>query len=129
MDIEVVNLLDDCIELLKDACMIDETTFTLNNDEVRKICRLAREEMLTQPMLVEVSAPVVIVGDIHGQFADLLRIFKRMGSPERCSYIFLGDYVDRGPRSLEVMCLLLAFKARYQDRVSQPRVYMTLAVH
>jgi serine/threonine-protein phosphatase PP1 catalytic subunit len=51
-------------------------------------------------MLIKIEAPLKIVGDIHGQFSDLIKIFKKNGFPPESKYLFLGDYVDRGKQSL-----------------------------
>lgn len=68
--------------------------------------------------MVNVRTPVNICGDVHGQFYDLLELFKIGGSIPFTNYLFLGDYVDRGYYSIETVCLLLALKVRYKDRLT-----------
>nr|CAD7194008.1 unnamed protein product [Timema douglasi] len=63
--------------------------------QIRQLCLVTREIFLEQPMLLELEAPVNIVGDIHGQYEDLLRHFDKLGYPPDANYLFLGDYVDR----------------------------------
>ncbi|XP_076448883.1 uncharacterized protein LOC143285462 [Babylonia areolata] len=87
----------------------------LPESQIRQLCQLSRAIFLEQPMLVELEAPVNICGDIHGQYDDLLRHFDMCGYPPQCNYLFLGDYVDRGKRSLETICLVLAYKIRYPN--------------
>lgn len=72
-----------------------------------------------QPNLLFLTGEFTIVGDIHGNIRDLLRIFCRVpeGYPPNQRYIFLGDYVDRGEFSTEVIVFLYALMAKYPDHV------------
>lgn len=70
---------------------------------------------MNQPTLLRLQAPIKVVGDVHGQFNDLLRILKLSGVPSDTNYLFLGDYVDRGKNSLETILLLLCYKIKYKD--------------
>ena len=47
-------------------------------------------------MLLEISAPLTVGSDIHGQYFDLLRFMNNADIPPNTNYLFLGDYVDRG---------------------------------
>ncbi|KAK5940602.1 type 1 serine/threonine-protein phosphatase catalytic subunit glc7 [Knufia obscura] len=69
--------------------------------EIRYLCTRAREIFISQPILLELEAPIKIV-----------RI-RRL--PPEANYLFLGDYVDRGKQSLETICLLLAYKIKYPE--------------
>ncbi|KAF8382150.1 hypothetical protein PRIPAC_71292 [Pristionchus pacificus] len=88
-------------------------TTQVSAGEIAYICRLAHKLFLEQPSLIEIEAPVKICGDVHGQFADLLRLFNKTGFPPSSNYLFLGDYVDRGKHNLETILLLLGYKLRY----------------
>jgi len=48
-----------------------------------------------EPNLIKIPEPVVVVGDIHGQYYDLVHMLNKAGDPEQLNYFFLGDYVDR----------------------------------
>ncbi|KAH0459335.1 hypothetical protein IEQ34_012149 [Dendrobium chrysotoxum] len=89
----------------------------LSELEIRQLCVEAKQVFLSQPNLLEIQAPIKICGDIHGQFIDLLRIFECGGFPPSSTYLFLGDYVDRGKQSLETICLLLAYKIKYPNKI------------
>jgi len=91
---------------------------TIKESEVKLICQMAIEVFKKDDSLVDVSSPVYVCGDIHGQYYDLCRIFNCCGSPPSSSYLFLGDYVDRGKQSLEVICLLLIYKIKYPSKIT-----------
>jgi hypothetical protein len=100
--------------------------YVCTDAELLIMCKLCLERrMWTTSSLVPLKAPLKIFGDLHGQFGDLQRFFAAFGSPnaytgdvDYCSYLFLGDYVDRGKHSLEVVALLLALKICHPSRVT-----------
>lgn len=74
---------------------------------------LQAKEILTKESNVqEVRCPVTVCGDVHGQFHDLMELFKIGGKSPDTNYLFMGDYVDRGYYSVETVTLLVALKVR-----------------
>ncbi|KAI5160709.1 serine/threonine-protein phosphatase PPG1 [Nematocida ausubeli] len=85
----------------------------LTNSDIFEICRQAIEIFVEEPFMLELSSEIVVVGDIHGQFFDLLNILKVPSD----KYLFLGDFVDRGANSVETIVLLLYMKIKHPDSV------------
>ncbi|CAI5446412.1 unnamed protein product [Caenorhabditis angaria] len=89
----------------------------ITEQEVKSLCAKAREILAEEGNVQVIDSPVTICGDIHGQFYDLMELFKVGGAVPNTNYLFLGDFVDRGFYSVETFLLLLALKARYPDRM------------
>ncbi|KAI9493282.1 putative serine/threonine protein phosphatase [Zychaea mexicana] len=105
---------DACIESIK-ACKY------LPENDMRQLCNKLKEILAEESTVVPVRAPVTLCGDIHGQFYDLLKLFEVGGDLPETSYIFMGDFVDRGRYSLETLTLLLLLKVKYPDRITLTR--------
>lgn len=81
-----------------------------------KIIKIGTDIFKKEPNLVKIPEPVVVVGDIHGQYYDLVHMLNKAGDPSKLNYLFLGDYVDRGIFGLECMMLLTAIKINYPKK-------------
>lgn len=90
----------------------------LTEAQVKVLCDKAKEIFVKESNVREVLSPVTVCGDIHGQMYDLLELFRIGGRPPDTNYLFMGDYVDRGYYSVEVISLLVALKVRYPDRIT-----------
>lgn len=102
---------DEWIETLKKCQFLPER-------DIKRLCEKVKELLMEESNVQPVSSPVTICGDIHGQFYDLLKLFKVGGELPDTNYIFMGDFVDRGYYSLETFSLLMALKARYPSKIT-----------
>ena len=89
----------------------------LSEDELKYLCIKSMEIFMQESSFLELTAPIIIFSDIHGQYRDLIRLFDFGGSPQKKQYLFLGDYVDRGKNSIECISLLLAYKVKYPKNI------------
>jgi len=90
----------------------------LQERDLKKLCSHVRSILVEESNIHPVNSPVTVCGDIHGQFHDLLELFKTGGELPHTQYIFMGDFVDRGHHSLETLTYLLLMKAKYPDRIT-----------
>lgn len=79
---------DEWIEQLKGGMCIAEM-------DLKRLCYHVKNLLMEEANVQPVAAPVTICGDIHGQFYDLLELFRTGGDLPGTNYIFMGDFVDR----------------------------------
>jgi len=88
-------------------------------DTLMLLANAACKLLASQPPLVAASTPCRVFGDLHGQLRDLLLFFHAYGMPGKdgTTFVFNGDFVDRGRHQLELVGLLLALKVMLPDKV------------
>lgn len=99
------------ISLLNDCQVPDEK-------DLFPLFEKATEILQHESNIKELSSPITVCGDIHGQFFDLQELFRVGGECPDTNYIFLGDYVDRGYHSVETFLLLLCLFVKYPYRIT-----------
>lgn len=93
-----------------------QTNAEFESDEtIVNIIKASRNIFEKEKSLLKLYGDYIVVGDIHGNVDDLLRVFEKCGYPPETNYLFLGDYVDRGSHSIEVIILLLCLKVLYPN--------------
>lgn len=103
--------LDQWIEQLNDCKQLSE-------NQVKTLTDKAKEILSKESNVQDVRCPVTVCGDVHGQFHDLMELFRIGGKSPDTNYLFMGDYVDRGYYSVETVTLLVALKVRYPERIT-----------
>jgi protein phosphatase len=93
------------------------STDSIDCQVIRRLIRCATMGFQASPSVLRLRGAFVVVGDIHGNLDDLLRIFERHGYPPDQRYLFLGDFIDRGTHSLEVLLLIYALFVKYPSHV------------
>ena len=90
----------------------------LTNDQTMLILNKAMKVFKKEPNLLKLDKmPINVVGDVHGQFYDVVKLFEVGGEVSNTNYLFLGDYVDRGVYSVETLLYLYVLKINYPDRI------------
>lgn len=93
----------------------------ITKELIMTLCDKVKQLFKNDQPLVTVNFPCAIIGDLHGNIYDLVRIISKYGMPIAVEYIFLGDYVDRGQFSLETLVFILLLKWRFPRKVHMIR--------
>ncbi|VDP89135.1 unnamed protein product [Echinostoma caproni] len=111
--------IDSIISRLTDRQVIRGNMAHLKQEEVAFLAHYTTSLLMKDPVCLDIklNRPIYIVGDLYGQHGKLVQIFEALGHPSKQRYLFLGNYVNRGSRSLELVSLLFAYKLRYPENV------------
>jgi hypothetical protein len=97
--------LDECIERLKRRELLAESV-------IEAICAKTKELLMKESNVVHIKAPVTVVGDIHGQFFDMMEIFEIGGNVPDTNYLFLGEWQSSTLRTSAKSSTLWLFLSR-----------------
>jgi len=87
----------------------------MTREETKELLNEVEKRFAEEPNLIQLeSARVIFVGDTHGDFEATEKIVHRYLKPGN-KLVFLGDYVDRGPASVENVNFLLQQKIEHPD--------------
>jgi diadenosine tetraphosphatase ApaH/serine/threonine PP2A family protein phosphatase len=70
-----------------------------------------------EPNILQLTSPITVCGDIHGQLFDLFNLFEASGFSETKKYVFMGDYVDRGHQSILTFLYLAFLKVKFPNNI------------
>jgi len=101
---------DKIFEIIDNGGVIPENQLVI-------VLKLLMEILLTESNVIDISSPIVICGDVHGQLFDVFELVKNAGNPKDTKYLFMGDYVDRGHYSTLTFCYLALLKIKYPTNV------------
>jgi len=107
-------------ELLMKIITTGDIEITNETNEFETMFRCAINSGVRQEPLCEIShdTNIVFCGDIHGSLRSLICHFLIMeGFKNEQKYVFLGDYLDRGTRSLEVFSVLILMRALFPTNI------------
>ena len=85
--------------------------------DIITLCNNVQKNFSNEKIVIQIEYPCTIIGDLHGHLLDLIRIFQKIGLPEKQKVVFLGDYIDRGEFSLETLLFIYALKLEYPSNV------------
>lgn len=108
---EIINNILECYS--EKGCLAEKISI----NDIKELCQRVRSIFLQEDGLLEIEAPVKILGNIHGNFSYLLEWFSIGGQLPYTNYLFLGDYINRGPFSVETIILLYCYKLKYPKNI------------
>lgn len=99
----------------------------LRESVINNILHHLKNILLCEPNVYYLKSPLIVCGDIHGQLFDLFKLFEKSGDdfinalsePTKLNntYLFLGNYVDRGHNSIGTFIFLSILKIKFPHQI------------
>ena len=90
--------------------------------EIKLICDKISEILINLDNIAEIEYPLIVCGDIRGQFKDLLEMLNICGKIPETNYLFLGNLAGNDENNIETLLFILILKLKYQNRITFLRV-------
>ena len=108
------------MDRLVESILGGKRSFT--EEEIKDLTGMAQDQLGEKPNVVEIpSQNLIFVGDLHGELASALSVQRYAAKYDGHHFIFLGDYVDRGPAQIETFNLVMALALAHPERVTMLR--------
>jgi protein phosphatase len=109
------RIIESILRICRD-CSKEPRQFATSTEVPSLVCQVI-DLFVKEPAVMKVIGSVIVVGDLHGNLNTLVRIFEELGYPDLNCFVFLGDYIDRGPHSCEIVILVYALKVLFPTKV------------
>ena len=101
-----------------DDLMVENWILPIYKEEtLLHLCDLVLSRIKPGKPLLRYNGECFVIGDLHGNIHDLIRILHKCGLPPNVTYVFLGDFVDRGEYSIEVVTLVFLLFINFPENV------------
>ena len=87
-------------------------------EDISRMLNMVKGIYQSKPNVVKIpSNNLIFVGDLHGELDSVLEVQRLFSKYKTHSFIFLGDYGDRGPAQIETVSVVMALALSEPERV------------
>ncbi|MGY5856283.1 MAG: metallophosphoesterase [Candidatus Thorarchaeota archaeon] len=92
--------------------------FDTTKEDIEKLTAMVRNIYRKAPNVVEIPhRNVIFVGDLHGEIDSIISVQRLLSKYKNHTFVFLGDYADRGPAQIETINLVMALTLIEPERI------------
>ena len=112
-----ITLVLQCLDVDKYIQKLRGNESFTEKEDIKLLCHSLKDIFLKEPSMLDLQPPVVIAGALTGYAEQLNYILDTFGEVPASQYLFLGNYVSHGKRSVDTLTLLLLYKKKHPERI------------